>query len=385
MKAMTDTDTFRVPHRLQGLEKSKIRQVADRALPGSISFGLGEPDLPTAECIKREAVRVITEEMNGYTLQAGIPALREKIIGEYPHLNLGIDDVFVTVGSSEALFCAIMTLVQEGDEVLTPNPGFPAYPGITKVAGGVTKYYRLPGEKGFAFDVEEFKAQLTDKTRVVIVLSPSNPTGRTMPRQDLQAMAGALKDTGIYVISDEIYRDVYYGAERPPSMSEYYDKTLIVSGLSKIMSMTGWRLGWLAGPPEVIKPAWVLHGYDVTCASAISQKAALAAWTDEGQQAMVEARAVYQKRRDLIVDLFKMELGLTAFVPEGAFYTMLDVRHLGDEMEIVEKFLQAKVVTIPGSAFGSEAEGYLRISFCANEEKIVEGVKRMKEALENNL
>jgi aspartate aminotransferase len=381
MKAMTDTETFRLPNRLLGLEKSKIRQVADRALPGSISFGLGEPDLPTAECIKREAVRVITEEMNGYTLQAGIKELREKIISEYPHLDLGIDDVFVSVGSSEALFCAIMTLIQEGDELLAPNPGFPAYPGITKIAGGITKYYRLPGEKGFAFDVEEFKAQLTEKTRVVIVLSPSNPTGRTLDRDDLQAMAEALKETGIYVISDEIYRDVYYGAERPASISEYYDKTLIVSGLSKIMSMTGWRLGWLAGPAEAIRPAWVLHGYDVTCASAISQKAALAAWTDEGKQAMVDARAVYQKRRDLIVDLFKTELGLTAFVPEGAFYTMLDVRHLGDEMAIVEKFLQAKVVTIPGSAFGSEAEGYLRISFCANEEKIIEGVKRMKEAL----
>ena len=382
MKAMSELETFRIPQRLQGLEKSKIRQVADRALPGSISFGLGEPDLPTAQCIKDEAVRVITEEMNGYTLQAGIIPLREKIIGEYPHLNLGIDDVFVTIGSSEALFCAIMTLIEPGDELLAPNPGFPAYQGVTKIAGGTIKYYRLPGEKGFVFDIDEFKAQITDKTRAVVVLSPSNPTGRILTREDFQAIAEALQDTGIYVISDEIYRDVYYGDERPASISEYYDKTLIVSGLSKIMSMTGWRLGWLAGPPDVITPAWVLHGYDVTCASAISQKAALAAWTEEGKQAMTEARAVYQKRRDLIVDLFKTELGLTAFVPEGAFYTMLDVRHLGEEMAIVENFLQAKVVTIPGSAFGSEAEGYLRISFCANEEKIVEGVKRMKEALQ---
>ena len=129
-----------------------------------------------------------------------------------------------------------MTLVEDGDEVLTPNPGFPAYPGITKIAGGVTKYYRLAGENGFAFDVEEFKAQLTDKTRVVIVLSPSNSTGRSLSRADLQSMAEALKDSGIYVISDEIYRDVYYGDERPASISEYYDKTLIVSGLSKMMT-----------------------------------------------------------------------------------------------------------------------------------------------------
>ncbi len=381
MKAMKEMENFRTPRRLQGLEKSLIRQIADRALPGSISFGLGEPDLPTAECVRREAVRVISEEMNGYTLQAGITALREKITGDYPHLDLGIDDCFVTVGSSEALFCALMTLVEDGDEVLTPNPGFPAYQGITRIAGGVTKYYRLPGEKGFAFDIDEFKDQITDKTRVVIILSPSNPTGRSLSRADLQAMAETLKDTGIYVISDEIYRDIYFGDERPASISEYYDKTLIVSGLSKVMSMTGWRLGWLVGPTEVIKPAWVLHGYDVTCASAISQKAALAAWTEEGEQAKREARAIYRKRRDLIVNLFETELGLKAFVPEGAFYTMLDVRHLGDEMEIVEKFLQARVVTIAGSAFGSEARGYLRISFCAEEDKIREGVRRMKEAL----
>ncbi len=377
---------FRLPQRLQGIEKSMIRQIADRALPDSINFGLGEPDLPTPDCIKNEAIRVINEEQNGYTLQAGLPKLREKIASDYPHLSLNKDDVIVTVGSSEALFVALMTLCEEGDEVLVPNPAFTAYAGINRMAGAKTVYYRLPAEKGFAFDLEEFKSKITAKTRAVVVLSPSNPTGRVHTPKELQAIAEVLRDTNIYVISDEIYRDVYFTAERPPTISEFYDKTLIVGGLSKVMSMTGWRLGWLAGCPEVMKSAFVLHGYDVTCTSAISQKAALMAWTDEGKLAMQNAREIYKNRREHILQEIETKLGLPAISPEGAFYTMLDVRSMTEnEMEICEKFLQNRVVTIAGTAFGSESKGFLRLSFCCDETKITEGIRRMKEALSSNL
>jgi aminotransferase len=383
MNPIQKQSEFRIPQRLQGTEKSMIRQIADRALPNSINFGLGEPDLPTPDCIKNEAIRVITEEQNGYTLQAGLPALREKIITEYPHLDLNINDVIVTVGSSEALFVALMTLCQEGDEVLVPNPAFTAYAGINRIAGAKTIYYRLPAEKGFAFDPDEFKAKLTDKTRAVIVLSPSNPTGRVHTREELRSIAEILQGTGIYVISDEIYRDIYFTDEAPPTISEFYDKTLVVGGLSKVMSMTGWRLGWLLGSPEVMKSAFILHGYDVTCTSTVSQKAALTAWTDEGRAATRHARQVYKNRREHILREIETQLGLPAISPEGAFYTMLDVRSLGDdEMEICEKFLRNRVVTIAGMAFGSETKGFLRLSFCCDEEKITEGIRRMKEALE---
>lgn len=375
-------EEFRVPDRLYGLKKSLIRQVFDRALPESINFGLGEPDLPTPDCVRREAIRVISDEMNGYTLQAGLPALREKIAADYPHLNLTKDDCFVTVGSSEALFAALMTLVQNGEEVLMPDPAFPAYPAIVQMAGGKAVYYRLPKEKGFGFDIEEFKAKLSSKTRVVIILSPSNPTGRSHTREELRQIAGVLKDTGIYVVSDEIYRDLYFSGERPASISEFYEKTLVVGGLSKALSMTGWRLGWLAGAPEVIKPALVLHGYNVTCSNTVAQKCALVAWTPDGEAAKEEAREIYKKRRDLLVGLVKSELNLPIISPEGAFYAMLDVRSLGDEMEVCEKFLQNGVVTIPGAAFGTECIGFLRISYCASEDKIREGVRRMKNALQ---
>ncbi len=372
---------FRVPERLKGMQKSNIRQIFDSALPGSINFGLGQPDLPTPECIRREAIRVIEEEQNGYTSHAGLPELREKIISEYPHLDITKDDCIVNVGSNEALFNVTMTLCEAGDEILVPNPAFPAYVAINNLADAKTVLYRLPKEKGFGFDPGEFEKQITDKTRAAIILSPSNPTGRSLSRDDLKDIAQILDGTGIYAISDEIYKDLYFTDEKPASISEYYEKTLVVGGLSKNMSMTGWRMGWLLGVPDVIKKALVVHGYNTVCASTITQKASLAYWTEEGKKAEAEARETYKRRRNLLVKLIHEELGLRAVSPEGAFYSMLDVSELGDEMDLVNKFLEHRVITVNGSGFGDEARGFLRISFCASEDDIREGVKRMKQAL----
>lgn len=383
MIAIKENEEYRVPKRLQGIQKSNIRQIFDSALPNSINFGLGQPDLPTPECIRREAIRIIEEGNNGYTSHMGLPELRANIVSEYPHLAITKDDVIVTVGSNEALFCAIFALCEEGDEVLVPNPAFPAYPAINRLADATTAYYRLPRDSGFGFDAAEFEKAITDKTRAAIILSPSNPTGRTLNRADLQTIAKILDGTGIYAISDEIYKELYFTEEKPASISEYYEKTLVVGGLSKNMSMTGWRLGWLLGVPEVIKKALVVHGYDTVCASTISQKAALAYWTPEGKQAEAEAREIYKRRRDLLVRLIKSELGLEAVSPEGAFYSMVDVSSIGDELEVVDKFLQNRVITVNGGGFGEEAKGFLRISFCASEDDIREGVSRMKEALGN--
>ncbi|MEZ5307952.1 MAG: aminotransferase class I/II-fold pyridoxal phosphate-dependent enzyme [Pyrinomonadaceae bacterium] len=376
---------FRVPKRLQGMKKSNIRQIFDSAPAGSINFGLGQPDLATPEPIRNEAIRVISEEDLGYTSHAGLPALRERIAEDYRHMGVSADDCIVTVGSNEALFCAIMALCEEGDEVMVPNPAFPAYPAINRLAGGTTVLYRMPREKGFGFDAAEFEKAITEKTRAVIVLSPSNPTGRTLKAEELKTIASILDGTGIYAISDEIYRDLYYTDERPGSISEHYENTLVVGGLSKNMSMTGWRLGWLLGPADVMKSALVVHGYNTVCASTISQKAALAYWTDEGKKAETECREIWNRRKDLLISLIESELGLTAFAPEGAFYTMMDVSSLGDEMEIVNLFLENKVITVNGSGFGDEARGFLRISFCASEENIREGVLRMKKAIESRV
>jgi aspartate/methionine/tyrosine aminotransferase len=360
-----------------------IRKISDRAKPGSISLGLGEPDLPTPEVILREAVRVIQEEKSGYTLQAGLPALRELIAGDYPHMSLSNDQVIVTAGSQEALYLILRTLVEEGDEVLIPNPGFIPYPMIIRMVGGRAVSYRLPAKDDFGFDVEDFKSRLSPRTKVVICISPSNPTGRVLSATELQAMADAVTASGsnAFIVSDEIYRELYYTPDRPPSISEFYPRTIVVSGLSKSMRMTGWRIGWLAGDAEVMRAVLVLHGYVVTCASSISQKAALAAWTDEAALARTEYRAIFHRRRDHLLGLLRHELGLRCVTPDGAFYTMVDVGAYGDEMRVAEAGLEEGVVTIPAAAFGDESKGFLRISFCADEERLSEGVRRLGAAL----
>ena len=378
---MPQNESFRLPRRLQSVAPTLIRQIFERALPDSINFGLGEPDLPTPQFMREEAARVALEEQNGYTSHAGLPALREKIAASYPHLNLSANNVVVTVGSQEAMTAAFLAMIDEGDEVLIPNPSFPAYENCVNISGGKPVFYRLPADKDFAFDIEEFRSKITPKTKAAVVISPSNPTGKIFTANDLKQIAEVLKDTGIYLISDEIYSDLYF-TEKPHSASEFYDKTVIVSGLSKSLSMTGWRVGWIASSQtDVVKAALTLHGFLTVCTSTISQKAALLGWTEEAENAKAEAREIYKKRGEFLIDLLEKELGLRGTSPEGAFYTMVDVRELGDDVEIAEKFLANRVITVPGVAFGDEAKGFLRVSFCNSEEKMAEGVRRMKEAL----
>jgi aspartate aminotransferase len=382
MSAATEKIGFDLPQRMRGLQPTLIRQFFERALPDSINFGLGEPDLPTPEFLRKEAARVTLEEQNGYTSHPGIPALRDKIAEQYPHLRLPRTGVVVTCGSQEAMTAAFLCTVDAGDEVLLPDPSFPAYDACVRISQGTPVYYRMPAEKDFAFDIDEFRSRITPKTKAAVVISPSNPTGKILTEQDLRDIAEALEGTGIWLISDEIYSDLYFN-ERPRSASEFYERTIIVSGLSKSLSMTGWRLGWAAcKDANLINAIQVLHGFLTVCTSTITQKASLIAWSDEAEAAKEHARNVYRQRGRFLVDLFEKEMGLHATSPEGAFYTMLDVRPLGDDLDVAEKCLQNRVITVPGVAFGNEAKGFLRISFCNSEERMAEGVKRMKRALE---
>jgi aspartate/methionine/tyrosine aminotransferase len=339
--------------------------------------------LPTPDVIRRSAIKVIAEEQNGYTTHAGLPALRELVAADYSQLGATSDNVIITAGSQEALYLALMTLVEEGDEVLLPNPGFVAYPTIVRMAGGVPKFYRMPPTREFDFDAIEFRRVLSPRTKVVVCISPSNPTGRTLSRSDLLAIADALKDHGAFLLSDEIYRDLYYTHSRPESASSCYERTIIIGGLSKSMSMTGWRLGWLCGDQAVIRSALVLHGYVTTCASTVSQKAGLSAWSEEAEKARAGFRETFRARREHLLALVEGELRVRAVVPDGAFYTMVDTSAYGSSIKIAEACLNAGVITIPGSAFGSEGEGFLRVSFCADESALTEGVKRMKAGLES--
>jgi aspartate aminotransferase len=370
------------PRRLQGIQKSLIRQVFDRALPGSLNLGLGEPDLPTPDVIRRAAIKVITEEQNGYTSHAGLPQLRQTITNDYAHLGGDPNKVIVTAGSQEALYLALLTLVDDGDEVLLPDPGFVAYPTIVKMAGGRSKFYKLPANNDFGFDIDDFRHALTPQTKVVVCISPSNPTGRALTNADLAGIASVLRDHDAYLISDEIYAELYYGDKKPASASAFHERTIVISGLSKSMSMTGWRLGWIVGDLSVIQSALVLHGYVTTCASTVSQKAGLAAWTDEAEAARSGFRNIFKMRRDHLLVLIDSELGLRAVTPDGAFYTMVDVSKYGSSMQVAEAFLEERIITVPGSAFGPEGEGFLRVSFCADLDSLSEGVQRMKRAIE---
>ncbi|HEU4770340.1 MAG TPA: aminotransferase class I/II-fold pyridoxal phosphate-dependent enzyme, partial [Pyrinomonadaceae bacterium] len=362
---------------------SVIRQVFDRARPGSINLGLGEPDLPTPGVIRRAAIRAITQEQNGYTSHAGLPELRKKVAGDYAYLENDPDRVIITAGSQEALYLALLSLVDEGDEVLIPDPGFVAYPTIVRMAGGVPCFYCLPRNRDFGFDADQFRSALTPRTKVVVCISPSNPTGRTLSPTDLAGIADALRDHSAYVISDEIYRDLYYTSERPESLSSFHDRTIVIGGLSKSMSMTGWRLGWLAGDRDVVKAALILHGYVTTCASAVSQKASLAAWTDEAENARSQFRSTFRARRDHLLAQVTSELRLRVVTPDGAFYTMIDVSGYGSSMAVAEALLEEGVITVPGSAFGSESKDFLRVSFCADHETLTEGIQRMKRGLQS--
>jgi aspartate/methionine/tyrosine aminotransferase len=281
------------------------------------------------------------------------------------------------------LYLALLTLVDDGDEVLLPDPGFVAYPTIVRMAGGVPRFYRMPRSRGFGFDKDEFRRSLTPRTRVVVCISPSNPTGRVLSSEDLADMSAALEGMDCVVISDEIYRELYYTPELPLSISSFYPRTIVIGGLSKSMSMTGWRIGWLCGDADIVRNALVLHGYVTTCASTISQKAALAAWTPEGEEARHEFRERFRKRRDCFVELVDRELKLRAVSPDGAFYSMLDTGSDHDSISVAEALLDQGVITVPGAAFGSEGEGYLRVSLCADEEKLAEGVARIKLGLES--
>ena len=372
---------FAPPKRLQGIQRSVIRRILDRAKPGSINLGLGEPDLPTPDVIRRAAVKAIVEEQNGYTTHAGLLALRDKVAAEYPYLEQNPDRVVITAGSQESMYLALLVLVEEGDEVLLPNPGFVAYPTIVQMAGGKSTFYRLPRDTGFAFDADEFRRALTPRTKVVVCTSPSNPSGRTLSKDDLLSIADAVRDHGAYLISDEIYRELYYTPERPESLSSFCDRTVVIGGLSKSMSMTGWRLGWLCGEEALVHTALVLHSYVTTCAATVSQKASLVAWSREAEEARAGFRETFRSRKDHMLGLIKSELGMRAVEPEGAFYTMLDVGDYGSSMEVAEALLEERVITVPGAGFGSEAEGFLRVSFCADHETLSEGVRRIKKAV----
>lgn len=368
--------------RVSRLERTLIRRIFDAAPRDAINLGLGQPDLATPVAVCVAGIEAIRTGRTRYTATAGDPTLREAIAGRYGSFARGAEQVVVTVGSQEAMFAALLCLVDPGDEVLFPDPGYPAYPVAAELVGALPIPYPLRKDRGFRIDPRDVESRLGERTRAVILCSPSNPTGAIHRAEDLERIVRLLDRRGVPWISDEIYAGQVYGGEAPSPRRWSDDGGLIVSGLSKEFSMTGWRVGWVVGPGHLVERLTAVHQYLVTCASSISQAAAQAAFTEAGADAAREYLEIFRRRRDLMAAELSRIPGIRFEMPDGAFYFFVDVSDYGSSLTLGRRILErCNVVTVPGEAFGDGGRGYLRISFAATENDIVQGVRAIRREL----
>ena len=374
--------TLRPGRRMDGIEKTMIRRIFDSAPPGSINLGLGQPDLPTPPRIALAGIRGIASGRTGYTATAGDPEVREAIARRYPWSASGAGGVVVTIGSQEAVFASVLTLVDSGEEILVPDPGYPGYPNVARLVGAVPVAYPLRPERGFRVDPADVEARLTSRTRLVIVCSPSNPTGAIDAAEDVARLATLLQEREVAWLSDEIYGGFAYEAPAPSLAAVAPDGGVVVSGLSKDLSMTGWRLGWVVAPQAIAARIIAAHQSIVTCASSVSQAAALTALSTEADPDRAGYLEIFRRRRDLMHAELSRIPGLPVVLPGGAFYFFVDVRGFGASLEIADRLLtRHRVITIPGEAFGPGGAGFLRISYAAADESIRRGIAALREVL----
>ena len=374
--------TLRAARRMDGIERTLIRRIFDAAPPGSINLGLGQPDLPTPSPVALAGIAGIAAGRTGYTSTAGDPALRAAIAGRYPGVAEGPESVLVTVGSQEAVFASVLTLVDSGDEVLVPEPGYPSYVTVARLVGATPVAYPLRPERAFRVAPSDVVERLTSRTRLVIVCSPSNPTGAMDDEDDVRALAAALSERGVPWLSDEIYAGFAYDRPAPSLARHAPGGGLVVSGVSKDMSMTGWRIGWVVGPPPIVARIVAAHQSLVTCAPSISQAAAVVALSPRAAADRAAMLETFRRRRALMAEELRRIPKLPVTIPDGAFYYFVDVRGFGSSLAIAERVLQRrKVIMIPGEAFGEAGAGFLRISYAATEDDIRRGIAALGEEL----
>ena len=296
--------------------------------------------------------------------------------------GIGPDGVLLTVGSQEGLFACCLALVDPGDEVLYPDPGYPSYPAVARLAGAVPVAYPLSRADRFRLRAENVERRLSERTRLVIINTPSNPTGASIGRDEMARLLALLGRRGIAWLSDEIYAGLHYGGEHVSALDLAGRSGFVVSGFSKSLSMTGWRIGWVAGEAEAIERVCAVHQHLVTCAPSLSQRAALQAFTPRGRAASRRHLEIFSRRRDLMGDELSRLADISFDRPDGAFYYFVDVSRHGDELELCQRILRDRgVITIPGRAFGEGGRGFLRISFAASEREIRQGVNAIRAEL----
>lgn len=370
---------------------SGIRKFFDIAekMEDVISLGVGEPDFKTPWHIREAGITSLERSKTRYTSNWGLLELRNEISKflkrKYSLSYNPENEVLVTVGGSEAIDLGIRTLVCEGDEVIIPEPSFVCYVPIVKMAGGVPVIIDTKEENEFRITADELKSAITDKTKLLILPFPNNPTGAVMRREDLEEIAEVIRDTDIMILSDEIYSELTYGENRHTSIAEIdgmRERTVLVSGFSKTYSMTGWRLGYACCPEPVCKQMTKVHQFCIMSSPTTSQYAAIEALKN-GDYDIKNMLGEYNVRRTYIVNEFR-KMGLDLFEPKGAFYCFPSIKSTGlSSDEFCERLLTEKhVAVIPGNAFGESGEGYIRVSYCNSLGNLKTAVCRIREFLE---
>ncbi len=375
---------------VQELKPSGIRRFFDMAsqIEGVISLGVGEPDFKTPYAIRRAGMDSLEKGQTWYTANAGLKELRQEcskyLFRRFGLKYDGLKEMLITVGGSEAIDLCIRSVINPGDEVLIPEPCFVAYDPITRLAGGVPVPIVTKAEDSFRLTPEALAAAITPRTKMLVFPFPNNPTGAVMRREHLEAIADVLRDKDIVVLSDEIYAELTY-EDRHVSIASIpgmRERTVVVNGFSKAYAMTGWRLGYAAGPREIIAQMTKVHQFAIMCAPTTSQYAAIEAMRscdDEIGRMAVQ----FGMRRGLLVNSLN-KMGLTCADPQGAFYVFPSIRRTGmTSEEFCEGLLLSqKVAVVPGDAFGRSGEGHVRISYSYSVNHLIEALRRIQKYLE---
>ncbi len=368
------------------IKPSGIRKFFDivSEMPNAISLGVGEPDFDTPWHIREEGIYSLEKGRTFYTSNSGLLELREEICKWYKRkYNVDYDyrkEALLTVGGSEGIDIALRAMLDPGDEVIVPEPCYVSYVACVELAGGVPVSIPLKNENEFRLTKEELLAAVTDKTKVLILAFPSNPTGAIMTRKDLEPIADICKEKDIIVISDEIYSELTYGEEEHctiGSLPDMKERTIIINGFSKAYAMTGWRLGYALAPALIAEQMTKIHQFAIMCAPTTSQYAAISAIKD-GDKDIARMRESYDKRRHFLLATFK-EMGLPCFEPKGAFYMFPCIKEFGlTSDEFATRLLEEEeLAVVPGTAFGDCGEGFIRISYAYSIDELKEAMERL--------
>lgn len=384
--------------RMDELVPSGIRKVNEKALAMEragetvIHFELGRPDFDTPEYIKKACIADIEKGDVFYTSNFGTMELREAIAWKLKtqnHMEYKPAEILVSAGLSEAVFDVMTAILDEGDEVLVPNPGWLNYLNVPKLLGAVPVTYSLKEENNYQIDLDEIRAKVTPQTKAMVLITPSNPTGGVLSEEILKELAEIAVENDILVLSDEVYERLIYDDAKHVSIGSLpgmKERTITLNGFSKAYSMTGWRLGYVACGEEIIKQINKLHQHVVTCATSFVQKAGVAALYEEKEEVHDMVKE-YKRRRDYAVKAINEIEGLSCKCPQGAFYIFINIEKLGmSGQEFAGRLLdEAGVAMVPGDVFGTEGGHYARMSFANSYENIVEGCRRLKAWVEKRM